>query len=60
MNGNLPAADAQEAAEIDDRRARVSFGIHEHVDDHAHILIGRPTNLLAKHADCLIGWNRLQ
>src|ERR1700730_8410061 len=43
------AADAQKAAEIDDRRAYRTGAVDDHVDDTSHILFGRAADLASKH-----------
>src|SRR6266436_6063833 len=53
VDHDFPAADAEKTAEIDDGRAHRSGPIDDHVDDAAHVLVGRAANLAAEHAMCI-------
>ena len=50
VDRDLAAADAEEAAEIDDGGAHLTGAVDQHVDDPAHILVGGAAHLAAENA----------
>ena len=50
VNDDLPAANAEKAAEIDHGRAHHSGTIDDDIDDAAHVLIGRAADVAAEYA----------
>src|SRR5580658_1205663 len=51
VDGDLAAADAEEAAEIDHGGAHIGIAIDEHFDDQPHVLARGVAHLLAKNGD---------
>ncbi len=47
VHRDFAAADAEEAAEIDDRGTRLAGAVDQHVDDAPHVLIGSAADLAA-------------
>ena len=50
IHRDLAAADAEKAAEIDDRGAHLAAAVDEHVDDPAHVLVGGAAHVTAENA----------
>ena len=50
FNRNFPAANPEEAAEIDDRSPHPSASIDDYINDAAHILVGGAQDLPAENA----------
>ena len=50
VDRDLAAADAEEAAEIDDGGAHLAGAVDQHIDDPAHILVGGAAHLAAENA----------
>ncbi len=50
VNGDLAAADAEKAAEVDDGRAHFALAIDQHVNDPSHVLVGAAQHLAAENA----------
>ena len=50
VDHDLPAADAEEAAEIDHGGANHARPIHDHIDDPPHVLIARAPHFASQHA----------
>src|SRR6266702_5527658 len=50
VDDDFPAADAEEAAEIDHGSTHGALAIHDHIDDASHILIARAANIAAENA----------
>lgn len=59
-DGDLAAADAEKAAEIDHRRPRPPFRIDQHVNHHAHVLARGPASGFTKEVNYLIKGDRRQ
>ena len=56
IHRDLAAADAEEAAEVDDGGAHLAAAVHQHVDDAAHILVGGAAHFTAENAlDLVVG-----
>src|SRR5690242_20213220 len=49
-HGDLAAADAEEAAEVDDGGARLALAVDDHVDDAAHALVAHAAHLATHDA----------
>ena len=58
VDGDPPAADAEKAAEVDNRGPRPAVGIDEHVDHQPHVLAARTVGSLTEDADRLLGGDR--
>src|SRR5207302_1738764 len=54
VDHDLAAADAEEAAEIDHRRAHGTGAVDDHVDDAPHVLAGRAADVASENAARLI------
>ena len=59
IHRDLAAADAEEAAEVDDRGTHLAAAVDQYVDDAAHILVGGARHFPAQNALDLVvveGW----
>ena len=50
VDDDFSAADAEETAEIDYRRAHHAGSVHDHVDDATHVLVGGAAHVATKDA----------